>query len=104
MTLLAFVLIVAAVVAMVAYLRHEVRRAAHALEVQYGEAAARQSSLAKQGKALGQRQAQVTRASAKAVDEARKLTDESQHLRDTANALLSDPRIKRLLDAQGGEG
>lgn len=101
MTVLAFLLIVVAVVGMVWFLRREVRDAVRALEAQYGEAAARQVSLAKQGKAIGRRQAELTRASANAVTDARRVLDESQSLRDTANALLSDPRVKRVLE--GGE-
>lgn len=98
---------IAAVLA-VAYLAH--RSVAKAILQMRAETEAREAALNKQAKAFVKRLAQSNGAANKMVDEARKAQDEARDLREDTkalhlhiDALLGDPRVKRLLNKQGGE-
>jgi hypothetical protein len=71
---------------------------------------ARDVALQKQAKAHARRAAQVDRAAAKTIDAARSALSKTTELReDTAsiqrhvNTMLSEPRLQRFLNREGGE-
>lgn len=105
MTLLAFALIVAAVVAMVVFLRREVKRAVADLKADIEARQAlldgQQKALYKQGKAQEKRAAQVTAAAARAVDRVNDLGNKNRVLHESVQTVLCDPRIQKALDEGG---
>ena len=104
MILLTIVCIVA--VLTVAYLAH--RKVEKAILEMRAETSAREAALNKQAKAFVKRLAQSNGAANKMIDECRKSQDEARYLREDTqalqqkiNAVLSDPRVKRLLNKVG---
>jgi hypothetical protein len=72
---------------------------------------ARDVALQKQSKVNERRVAQTTRAAAKTLDAAKAALDAADHVREdtralqgTFNTMLSDPRLQRFLNREGGEG
>lgn len=108
MTVLAFVLFVAAVVVMVAvHVKLEQRADERRRKIDEDDQA-RQHALYKQHKTLTQRVAAAERATAKMVDETRQtsshLKENAEQLHRKADALLGDPRVKALLEREDGNG
>lgn len=97
-TALVLVLVASAVIVLVA--RRADQRVAEAVERMEAQTLAREAAIDKQAKVFVRRLEQSRRVGERAVDQARQAVVDSQHLRDTANALFSDPRVKRLLDRQ----
>jgi hypothetical protein len=97
-TILAFALILVAIIAMVVVHFRTQRDLKYAV-------IARQTALDKQAKVFVRKLEASRRAGEKAIDDARKSRDDSAHLRedvialkDSLHAILRDPRVKRLLD------